>query len=343
MTYKLTLQTAPGTGILARSARAVLFVPTPGDGVEKLLAAFTEADEGEVMTAVADAIVGNDFTFPPFTCVTVNGQISLRAFGEIDLQTDQRSVPKLSGRGSSTWVDHVVHGTPDAVHIGAGEGAIDQLTDIKLGIVHAGAFVLLASNSSGGSKPLEVPDPSMASLDPPVVPEPPAPPAEPRPVLQTAQERSELVEYVLGAFPEEDNDIDPSAMDLETYEPMAAPTDLEQEPAQSLPPVGRLVFDQGEVVEFSSTLILGRNPRQQAEETGHQAVIVAGDRVSRSHLTVWVREDSILVEDCGSRNGSVVVASSGQPPEGLAPSTATLIEPGATVYIGSRSFALEAP
>jgi hypothetical protein len=209
--------------------------------------------------------------------------------------------------------------------------------------VHAGAFVLLASNSSGGSKPLEVPDPSMASLDPPVVPEPPAPPAEPRPVLQTAQERSELVEYVLGAFPEEDNDIDPSAMDLETYEPMAAPTDLEQEPAQSLPPVGRLVFDQGDVVEFSSTLILGRNPRQQAEETGHQAVIVAGDRVSRSHLTVWVREDSILVEDCGSRNGSVVVASSGQPPEGLAPSTATLIEPGATVYIGSRSFALEAP
>ncbi len=545
MSYEFTLQSAPGTGLLTRKAISLLYVPDPGDGVEQLLTAFVHADDGTEFEALAEALMLNDFTLPPFACVVASERISLRVFGNVELRTDQRSVPMISGAGSTTWVDHLVHGSPDAAQIAVSDENLDVRTDIVLGTVHAGGFNLLLTSLAMALLPTDSdsatdedseldqgPDngvnngvneaaddlvdaeaEAIEELDAEAIERlvaaaaAPATSADrPSPVWgpgsrvsiselerSAAAGQSELIDYVLGALGSTDRrtrpfDIQPSPGSIDAGSPdrtehavhpdseppiergirvpkraasikIAADDDTTLEPddntatatEQSAPepepdsademprrpplnrrptpaePVrtveiidddnnddvpesevaekpfdskraikpkmagrrhedgrpmvrsrlctdghpndplritcdvcsiflepgedavslipqpspGRLVFDDGSILPLIEDIVIGRSPKRFADSGGFSPHATTGDRVSRAHLSLRLDHWDVLIEDCGSRNGSVVVDAEAGQPVGLVPGTPLLIEPGATVYFGSRSFVFE--
>ncbi len=106
------------------------------------------------------------------------------------------------------------------------------------------------------------------------------------------------------------------------------------------PSLGRLQFDDGELIELDRELLIGRNPDRDTDpdRAALRRVKALGDKVSRSHLQVRFRGWDVLVEDCGSTNGTFVVPHPGGQVAGLEPGRPQLVEPAAVVYFGSRSF-----
>ena len=106
------------------------------------------------------------------------------------------------------------------------------------------------------------------------------------------------------------------------------------------PSLGRLQLDDGELVELDQELLIGRNPDRDDEPSRARLrrVKALGDKVSRSHLEVRFQGWDVLVDDCGSTNGTFVVAHPGGQVMPLEPGRAQMVEPGAVVYFGSRSF-----
>ena len=105
------------------------------------------------------------------------------------------------------------------------------------------------------------------------------------------------------------------------------------------PSLGHLELDDGTIVELDHELLVGRNPDRDThpERAGLRRVKVIGDKVSRSHLEIRYQGWDVLVADCGSTNGTFVVPHPGGQVTGLEAGRALLLEPGATVYFGSRS------
>jgi hypothetical protein len=106
------------------------------------------------------------------------------------------------------------------------------------------------------------------------------------------------------------------------------------------PSLGHLEFDDGSIAELDHELLVGRNPDREShpERAGLRPVKVLGDKVSRSHLEIRFQGWDVLVADCGSTNGTFVVPHPGGQVTALQAGRAQLLEPGATVYFGSRSF-----
>ncbi len=336
--YHLLLQIAPGDGIISRKATALLFIPQPVVGVEKLVRSFVAAPDGDELEAIADAIVDNDFAVPAFACVQVLEKITLRVFGALEIRTDQRSVRSLSGLGSATWIDHRMHGHPDAVQIAVTDTLLDEITDVALGTVHAGGFNLLVTSRGDQPSPdeptLAVREPGEPTVEPPMQrhDNPPRP------------DDPEFLKYILGAFDLGDLTLghDPTFGDDQdpTFGDDHGPSSDHVVHA-STSSVCVVVLDDGERFELVDDIVIGRNPHQFAASIQATPVVVNGDRVSRAHLLLRRRDGHISVEDCGSRNGSVLVPGESQPPTGLAPSSPQIVGPGATVYFGNRSLHLE--
>ncbi len=106
------------------------------------------------------------------------------------------------------------------------------------------------------------------------------------------------------------------------------------------PSLGRLQLDDGDSVELDHDLLIGRNPDRDTDESraALRRVKAIGDKVSRSHLEVRLHGWDIFVVDCGSTNGTFVVPHAGGQVVAVDPARPQLVEPGATVYFGSRSF-----
>ena len=108
------------------------------------------------------------------------------------------------------------------------------------------------------------------------------------------------------------------------------------------PSLGRLALDDGGAVELDQELLIGRNPDRDTElsRRGMRRLKLVGDKVSRSHLEIRFQGWDVLVADCGSTNGTFVVPRPGGEVATLEPGRSQMVEPGATVYFGSRSFTI---
>ena len=138
MTATATLAITPGAGLLARQPTALLFASQRD---ANLVEAFRSADLGEEIRAVATTVVGAGFEVGPFACVSWASDVRVMVFGDVAIETDQPSLPMLSGAGSRTWVEHSLQLTGPASLSVAG-GAADEFTDLAAGIVLAGGFRL---------------------------------------------------------------------------------------------------------------------------------------------------------------------------------------------------------
>jgi FHA domain len=435
MELHAALRLAPGGGHVARRGDALLYLP---ERDERLLDAFMSSPEGGELQALASATVAAGFDVTPFVGVGWTPTVRVMAFGATAVETDQPSLPMLSGAGSRTWVEHSLSVESAArIESGADDATVDEATDLTAGVALAGGFRLeLAVAVDRGPAVAAAPAPperstyateSVPRPPPPVEAVPPeaegqsadadaaavAPPAPPvstddpaaalaaiqaaatgvdgRPVYDhgSTVEASPPAPSAPSAADDDEGQLD-EFPDAETTLPPPAPGELLGHVigaggastaddgrgalvdaklcsnGHANPPVvascavcgqlltpgtatvvhvprpslGHLELDDGTIVELDHELLIGRNPDRDShpERAELRRVKVLGDKVSRSHLEIRYQGWDVLGADCGSTNGTFVVPHPGGQVTALEPGRAQLLEPGATVYFGSRSF-----
>jgi hypothetical protein len=432
MELRATLRLVPGSGHVARRRDALLYLP---ERDERLLDAFMSSPEGGELQALASATVAAGFDVAPFVGVGWTPMVRVMAFGAAAVETDQPSLPMLSGAGSRTWVEHSMAVDSDArIHSGASDPPVDDATDLTSGVALAGGFRLelaapVAHDAAVDTSPApadKVTDATESIPRPPVPAEaeaeavavsdaevPTAPPPVPsvsaddpaaalaaiqaaatgadgRPVYD-AESSADAAPAPAPAEGDGDEDENGDEFhDADITLPPPAPGELlgdvmrvggagaADEGRGALvdaklcpnghanPPVvascavcgqfltpgtatvvhvprpslGHLELDDGTIVELDHELLIGRNPDRDThqERAGLRRVKVIGDKVSRSHLEIRYQGWDVLVADCGSTNGTFVVPHPGGQVTALEAGRAQLLEPGATVYFGSRSF-----
>ncbi len=354
--FGVRLHSRPGQGLLARHGATVLFLPDPGDGATPLLRALFDAAPGRELDELAGVIVAHQFEVPAFACVSVRAEITLRAYGDLQLRTDQVSAPLLSAAGSTTWVDHRLHGQPTSVTITtswddavASNGDVG-VTDLTEGVAFAGGFCLLAAVQPDRSPaappdlaPAAQPNPARPDLAPAAPPDlapaaqpnpaqtdlPPDPATAPPPALPP-QPMTSIADVVLETFPDSTDTIDTLPPPLLTNE-----SGSERQP----PPASPAILDlEGREISIGpgERLVFGRNPATSDQQDRIHRL--SGDRISRTHLIVHHRPGGLEVEDAGSRNGSVVLPHATRTPIELVAGTPHPIGVGDTVYLGSSQF-----
>jgi hypothetical protein len=407
----------PGSGHVARRGDAVLYLP---ERDERLLAAFMESAEGGQLQAVASATVAAGFDVRPFVGVTWTPAVRVIAFGDVAVETDQPSLPMLSGAGSRTWVEHSLKVESAArIDAGASDATVDPATDLTSGVALAGGFRLELTGDRPEPEPTATAEP-FASAPPDATEQIPrsaacvaredeartAPPVDaddPAAALAAIQaaamgtDGKPVYDVHSASDPATTAPPPPDAResgedephDVDITLPPPAPGELlgdlmrqgevaAENGRASLveaklcpdghpnPPVvascavcgqfltpgmaavvhvprpslGHLELDDGTIVELDHELLVGRNPDRddRPERAGLRRVKVLGDKVSRSHLELRYQGWDVLVSDCGSTNGTFVVPHPGGQVAALEPGRAQLLESGATVYFGSRSF-----
>ena len=352
------LRLAPGRGVVARRSTAVLFAPGRD---EALYAAFVDSPPGGELQAVASATVAAGFSVDAFVALSWGDDVQVMAFGELAVVTDQPSLPMLTGSGSRTWVEHSLRPGGDAViEVLPDEAVVDPASDLAAGVVPAGGFRLelhaaAEAIAPATSEPADVDQPTSAvprapaalqpPLGPPVVPPPdpsdpdvtlpPLPVGDLLPAVAGPDERGSLV--AARCCSEGHPNPTTAAACERCGELLPAGAGVVHVPRPSL---GRLRLDDGQEIELADELLIGRNPDRD-DTTARQdlrRVKVHGDKVSRSHLEIRYQGWDILVADCGSTNGTFVVSHPGGQVAPVEPGKRQLLEPGATVYFGSRSF-----
>lgn len=105
------------------------------------------------------------------------------------------------------------------------------------------------------------------------------------------------------------------------------------------PPLGVLVFSNGDRVIADRTVLIGRNPRVSGTLTGELPRIVklesAGQGLSRTHAEVRIEGWQMLLEDLQSTNGTEVTLP-GQAPRRLHAGDPVALVAGATVDFGEE-------
>ena len=111
----------------------------------------------------------------------------------------------------------------------------------------------------------------------------------------------------------------------EPEEPSPAPGAHAAEPTVATPPVARLVFSHGEVVDVDRAVVVGRAPQPRGhgdQETRLVTVPSPHQEISSTHLEIrpgtGADHGSAVVTDLGSTNGTLVVQP-GLPAEDLRP------------------------
>jgi hypothetical protein len=104
------------------------------------------------------------------------------------------------------------------------------------------------------------------------------------------------------------------------------------------PDLGRLVLPDGRTVPITGTIVLGRSPRAERTSAETIPVLVAlGDAsgdISRNHLRVTVDAWTVLVEDLGSTNGTMLTDAAGA--RRLRPGEPAIVSDGAVADLGGE-------
>jgi len=347
---KVTLRVAPGNGIIARVESAVIYIPDDDHDTPALVTVFSHAADSPGL-ALGRFLVDNEFSAAPFVLVEWAPEVLLMAFGDIEITTDQPSLPMLSGAGSSTWVEHRLRGLtePAAIMVDAPERST---TDLRSGVVHAGGFLLelagrLPELSASTPPTVSSTFDSVERVEPLALEPDPAPPEiEPAEDPDRTVNADEILEVGHAAMPLVDAKVCPSGHPNPPTATMCricgtflAAGDADLQTVQR-PSLGTLKFDDGSVFSLDAGCVLGRKPTQ-ASDSRSVPITVTGDKVSRQHVEVILRDWEVMVADLGSRNGTIVVPNPSSQPIEVEPGTPQVLEPGSIVYVGSRSFVFD--
>ncbi len=107
------------------------------------------------------------------------------------------------------------------------------------------------------------------------------------------------------------------------------------------PPVGHLIFSDGTRHVLDKDLLVGRAPVVE-DGVGCDIKVIRSDQISRRHLAISVKGWDVFVEDCGSRNGTVLIPTDGAAPVKVEAGMPQLIEPGASIHFADQVITLAA-
>ena len=106
------------------------------------------------------------------------------------------------------------------------------------------------------------------------------------------------------------------------------------------PPLGVLIFDNGDRVEVDRPVVLGRDPKpiqsSDPEPPILHAVSSSTGQVSRTHAEIRADDWDVVLTDLGAMNGTALTLP-GESPVAIEPGVATVITPGARVDLGGES------
>jgi hypothetical protein len=106
------------------------------------------------------------------------------------------------------------------------------------------------------------------------------------------------------------------------------------------PPLGVLIFDNGDRVEVDRPVILGRDPKvvssPDPETPVLHAVSSATGQVSRTHAEIRADGWDVVLTDLDAMNGTALTLP-GASPMAIEPGVPTVITPGARVDLGGES------
>ncbi len=177
---------APGDGLLARRADGVLFVArsahvAAGTWADTLDSFSHAADRDGAVQAVLDLAIDHHLEVGSFAVVTWDTNVHLVVFGDLTIVTDLPTVPRLSGAGMPTWVEHRATRVPERAVIRLGDEPVAG-TDLIAGVVPAGGFQLTLTTSARVAPETGESSVSDATRTQPAVRTPPPDPARVAPV-----------------------------------------------------------------------------------------------------------------------------------------------------------------
>jgi hypothetical protein len=366
------LHVAPGNGVLVRRSTELLFVPVDDAALVDVFAAAPPARGLEAVTAHAEE---HGFAVGHFCVVDWTDRIRLALFGDIEVTSDHRSMPRLSASASGTWIERTLRAEVVRVEVAADH--VDPVTDLRLGTITAGGFSLTAV---AGADPDDLEPPrSIAPRTPTTIRSTPAAhelveridesrpagasgrpdPGDARvgpdgegldggardsgPPAPPGRRRAETVaESLLGTGPDFDAVAgrDDPTIDVPPLDPVDPADPVDAAPAGTVP--WRLRFDDGDVIEVDRALVIGRRAELAPDDPRPaRAVRFDCQQMSGRHLLVTPGDDEIRFTDLGSRNRSWVVTSGDQQLVALEPLVPTALGPGTHVQIGSKLFVVE--
>ena len=373
---------------------------------------------------MASTTVAAGFTVGPFVCLAWGSGVQVMAFGDIAVETDQPTLPMLSGAGSRTWVEHSLPLNGDAVIEVGGAGDVDAATDLAGGVVLAGGFRLelvgaadraagrhravagaragrrarggRRARHGGGARARRRRRRSSRRRRPPTARRRPSTADDPAAALAAIQAAAVGADgeplHQTGAVAAAPRRAGPPRrrrrrrttptsrcrrrsrrLLARRVRPRAGrrpglarrrqacaatatqPADGGDVRGVRRVPGARVVVDRprpaaeprapaarrrrawsSSTTSCSSAATPTATPTRRARACA--ACSCSGDKVSRSHLEVRFQGWEVLVADCGSTNGTFVVPHPGGQVVALEPGRPQMVEPGATVYFGSRSF-----
>ncbi len=331
----------PGTGLVARRHQELLFTP---HGSSDLVDEFDRAAPGEAIEHITGLAAESGFSLSDFVVLEWSGQVRIALFGDIEVTSDHRSLPRLSGTGAGTWVERAIPNSGARLSIGVATENANEYTDLRAGVVEAGGFEVLlqpevetATSADGDHddsgerpRPQDIDDPSTSRPKPTDGPSP-----------------TELASALWGPAPassidqEEPRQESPGTK-VSTSVESGASID-EAEIVVDRPASWRIRFSDGRAELVDRTLLLGRSPSARPQDDIGMVRLVALDcsRVSSTHLEVCDADGELRLTDLGSRNGSFMLATGDGQPVRLEDGLAVSVGHGAHVQIGSQLFVVE--
>ncbi|GAA3608444.1 hypothetical protein GCM10022223_25560 [Kineosporia mesophila] len=107
------------------------------------------------------------------------------------------------------------------------------------------------------------------------------------------------------------------------------------------PPLGVLVFDNGDRIEVDRPVVLGRDPKPRTDSADPEApylhaVASSTGQVSRTHAEIRPSGWDVLLTDLGAMNGTALTLP-GESPQAIDPGVPTVISPGCRVDLGGET------
>ncbi|MEP7114109.1 MAG: FHA domain-containing protein [Ilumatobacteraceae bacterium] len=364
MTTTVRLVVTAGAGLLARRDDALLFASsTTWDHWSDVLERFADAARTDVAVDIfLGEVVAASFEVDAFVLLTWSSSSLAIVFGDIELTSDLSAMPMISGRGSTTWVEHrlVVPEQGCRLHAGVAVTGPGRLTG---GIVPGDGFELILQRNEALVDQVSVP------LTEPLA-EPLAEPADGRadawaalhdaaggnwmdeslglPPKVTAQP---LVAVPVPAPPEPlpappatpppKRPSGPPPMPVFDPETTLGPDEpvatVPVAPAIAVAAIGVVELPDGNRLPIRGTVVLGRHPDAAAARVDGDAVLCrldVGADVSRTHLVVRANGPTIEAIDCGSSGHTVLMSAGTDEPVLLEPWVPHELTAGDTLYLG---------
>lgn len=344
----------PGDGMAARFGSVAAMVPAWQSRQRAVLDQILDVAErcgsqrapGRVLfRQLAGLLANEDPDAVPTFAAFAEAEDGLAVFvhGEIDVRVTRSGTEEIvSARHVATWVDRILDEPIDALEVAPEHGSLadlDERFDLRAGVVPA-AGMLLAAREHAPSEHGPAPQPAGV--------------VRAKTTLDGAAD--DLDEVRAGALPfhpgvaeelpEEPSSFRTIALRGVALDEPRAPLPVGGEPPADEPPVapplGLLLFDDGTTFSLDGEVVVGREPEGDARVASGEAqplVVTDTERsVSRLHLRIALRDDTVELVDLRSANGTAIRRSRQSGWQPLTPGVATPISPDTEVRLGNRTF-----